>query len=693
MHEKHVRLLSAALLIILVLFPSCSVDRGENAGQGKTGEREKIELLSSSYTVKEYPLPLRADEKILYIQPTGEGYLCLIQGKGTSRYLRLNSDFEETESESPEETNAVAFLETIEGRYTIAKSKEAPQTMDLFREEETYAAIHAPYSGRFTCQMIWEGDVLYSVIDGSYLTVGAKVIRKPEDTADGRRYWLIGLFDLPDGIHLLLSETRDIGEETHAERVVTVPVDPSLKEIPTDGKEISTLFSEGLCATDGQYGYLLTGSNLYRSDGDKWGKLVSLSELGVDAFSVRSFAILADGRFLFADETSLTELRPKEGENLQKQEIVIGVVDDFEESMVNDAVLRFNRDQDRYTVSVKSFQGDQERMNLALLSGELSLIYVPSHPEWMRAYARQGLIVSLEEAAPELFEEGYLMKNVVDACRTNGVCYFLPRSFSVSLLTLGKEYMGERTGFSGIDEIVDFLRQSDSVLLRAQYRFSLSNYLIRNLLDEWIDWEKGEAHFDEESFQRIIELAKQGGEDVTQADRLNDSIGYGALGEYVLHEVPSPVGILTDDKAKSNKAKVLFSVPVGRMQGAPLEGDGYWAIAHPEETQKGAAEFMRYLFAMQEKSGNWKHFQGKEMYMPVVRSALEEHLKIKVNPQDELTQMTWDFVSGADHLQYGVLVEQIIEEELGAFFRGGITAKQAAEYVQNRVSIYLAEQG
>ena len=124
-----------------------------------------------------------------------------------------------------------------------------------------------------------------------------------------------------------------------------------------------------------------------------------------------------------------------------------------------------------------------------------------------------------------------------------------------------------------------------------------------------------------------------------------------------------------------------------------MEGDGYWAIAHPEETQKGAAEFMRYLFAMQEKSGNWKHFQGKEMYMPVVRSALEEHLKIKVNPQDELTQMTWDFVSGADHLQYGVLVEQIIEEELGAFFRGEITAEKAAEYIQNRVSIYLAEQG
>ncbi len=32
-------------------------------------------------------------------------------------------------------------------------------------------------------------------------------------------------------------------------------------------------------------------------------------------------------------------------------------------------------------------------------------------------------------------------------------------------------------------------------------------------------------------------------------------------------------------------------------------------------------------------------------------------------------------------------------EEAERFFYGEITAKQTAEYVQNRVSIYLAEQG
>ena len=45
------------------------------------------------------------------------------------------------------------------------------------------------------------------------------------------------------------------------------------------------------------------------------------------------------------------------------------------------------------------------------------------------------------------------------------------------------------------------------------------------------------------------------------------------------------------------------------------------------------------------------------------------------------------------HLWYQVCEEtEMIMEEAGRFFSGSITAKQAAEYTQNRISIYLAEQ-
>ena len=48
-----------------------------------------------------------------------------------------------------------------------------------------------------------------------------------------------------------------------------------------------------------------------------------------------------------------------------------------------------------------------------------------------------------------------------------------------------------------------------------------------------------------------------------------------------------------------------------------------------------------------------------------------------------------------DHISYGTqnVIYEVMYEEAARYFAGDITAKQAAEYTQNRVSIYLAEQG
>ena len=55
---------------------------------------------------------------------------------------------------------------------------------------------------------------------------------------------------------------------------------------------------------------------------------------------------------------------------------------------------------------------------------------------------------------------------------------------------------------------------------------------------------------------------------------------------------------------------------------------------------------------------------------------------------------TWEVISRGDHFQYfRNEVYDVMYEEAGRFFSGNNTAKQAAEYVQNRISIYLAEQG
>ena len=61
---------------------------------------------------------------------------------------------------------------------------------------------------------------------------------------------------------------------------------------------------------------------------------------------------------------------------------------------------------------------------------------------------------------------------------------------------------------------------------------------------------------------------------------------------------------------------------------------------------------------------------------------------------EEQYEITWKYIESADHLQYYENeIHKVIYEEAGRYFGGMITAKQAADYVQNRISLYLAEQG
>ena len=62
---------------------------------------------------------------------------------------------------------------------------------------------------------------------------------------------------------------------------------------------------------------------------------------------------------------------------------------------------------------------------------------------------------------------------------------------------------------------------------------------------------------------------------------------------------------------------------------------------------------------------------------------------------DIAVRTTQEMIDRIDHISYGTqnVIYEVMYEEAARYFAGDITAKQAAEYTQNRVSIYLAEQG
>ena len=88
------------------------------------------------------------------------------------------------------------------------------------------------------------------------------------------------------------------------------------------------------------------------------------------------------------------------------------------------------------------------------------------------------------------------------------------------------------------------------------------------------------------------------------------------------------------------------------------------------------------------------HISSRPLYRPLFDEMLEANVgdypnQISIEEASELREL----VERADKLAiYDDSAMDIILEEAGAYFAGAQSAEQTAEHVQNRLSIYIAEQ-
>ena len=374
--------------MICLLPASCGKAAEENAPDA---EPLRIESAEKSYRAEPVEIGLAAGEEIRDIQGEGEEVLCLIGKSVGARYVRADAELSLKEESVEEERFPFAFCDVNGERYTVEIDRQDPlrTAVCVYRGEDTVCETGVPYTGGVSAQILERDGTVYAAVGDRCLVIGGKALFVPEETADGKSREIAGLMSLKTGVFLLLGEKTRQGEETVPTGSWLLPVGPDTKELSPSGMACEALFASSVCSSDGEFGYSVAGGALYKTDGEKWEKLLDLTSAGVESGpgTLRAFAALSGERFLFAYGNGLTLLSPSEEEPQQKQEIVVGILDDSMEYSLQDAVLRFNRDNTRYTVSFRSFAGNQDHLNLALLSGELALV-LSEEPEIMRAYAR-----------------------------------------------------------------------------------------------------------------------------------------------------------------------------------------------------------------------------------------------------------------------------------------------------------------
>ena len=160
-------------------------------------------------------------------------------------------------------------------------------------------------------------------------------------------------------------------------------------------------------------------------------------------------------------------------------------------------------------------------------------------------------------------------------------------------------------------------------------------------------------------------------------------------------------------------AWVCLPLPSTVHDGFEIKEDHYFAVVDNEESQKAAKEFLLYHFLEDvvgeidpdDPNADYPDWSLKGVKGLSINQAECERIisrNLSWNGADKETRLpieqrkyedTWKLICQADHLTYyRNAVFDVMVEETYRYFAGDITAKQAAEYVQNRVSIYLAEQ-
>ncbi|MBQ2749899.1 MAG: hypothetical protein IJF34_08965 [Clostridia bacterium] len=762
-----VKRITALLLVLLLtasLLASCS---------GKAGETENAD----TYVGENVDLGLAENEKLMDIIEVDGELRATVGVTSEEMEAKYGTDYL-LEYNTPYKTEYryfnMAFVEDIAERadtvpfYQIAQAADPSLNLvlggepylytdengvetcygvryRLYKDEEKMGDVLNPRGetnyGRYTqyyarANVVWTEETSYAWINYDSFEVEVFVkdhFLEKADVNPDVTYNVFGVMEIGGSPYALIHGAQYDRDETYFvdpiwEATRLVPLTPETTKLSLAGIEIEGIPTGGVCS-DGTYGYYMCGSELWRTDGKTSARISDLIFCGVGARSyVRAVRSLSDGRILVVADGNLIILT--ESDHVvptQRNVYTIGVVN-FENSVgdLSLSVAKFNDQSDTYKFAIKEYK-DITKMNLALLSEEVDVI-VTSDQFMLKNYIKQDFLAPLEEVAPELFEEGVLIQNIVEAARVDGSCYYLPRAFAIEGRIVECRLLEEGQTFETPRDYYDFVREKSPGYLKISPKEMILTHLGTNI-DEWIDWESNTCHFADGTFEDVLEFCNEG---IDSNGAFDDSIptytglcslnglipeilfaSVNAAKEY-LEELPgADLGELpvTGEDAW---AWVCLPFPSTTHDGYEISASQFFAVVDKEESRKAAKEFLSYHFledvveeiAPDDPEEDFHDWSLKGAFpLPINQAECERLIgrNLSWDGEDKETRLpmeqrryedTWGIIRQADYYRYyRNAIFDIMMEEGQRYFDGDITAKQAAEYVQNRVSLYLAEQG
>lgn len=407
-------------------------------------------------------------------------------------------------------------------------------------------------------------------------------------------------------------------------------------------------------------------------------------------------------------------------------------------------VVEYNRTNDRYRIVLREYSGNHFSegwltLNNDIAAGNMPDILLTSGMP-VDDYIRQGLIADLWPLirGDEELSETEFMTNVFDAYSKDGKLYYVVPSFVVVTMAAKTSLVGDGSDWSmtKMRQVLDGMGGEAWPVGEPLTRSDFINRAMSFCGGIFIDVETGKCAFDTEEFISLIEFANTLPEKIDRAalaqsgyfrtsdtqyldnrallmelriDSLSPSLSYqlnGYLGgEFTL--VGFPVAFQAESVTASGEAVV-------NRGGAYITSENQLVLSSRCENLEGAWEFVRYYLTDEyQENTQYGLPVNKRILMEQAKWTMERPFRIDENgekveydytlsfngeqmivrplSQEQLDRVIVHMESIRNECYNNQEVMGIINEELGSYFSGQKSAKEAAALIQNRVQLYVQE--
>ena len=495
--------------------------------------------------------------------------------------------------------------------------------------------------------------------------------------------------------------------------------------------------------------YYVNGMYLYgyRLDTEENVKLLNFLDVDVRGNSLDSFYIRSDSSLMCVSTQYRSERTDTDVIRIfqvpydsvpQKETLTLAVMYG---DAVFDKVVDFNRRSDKVRIQVidyaefndpenDDYEAGIKKLLTEIMSGQVpDLIAMGQLP--YSQLAAKGILEDLYpyiDADPQMKREDFF-ENVLSALEVDGGLYQIAPGFNVQTLMGATKVVGDTPGWTYKDLQAALATMPDGCEPMDMYttRGDLLRTLLCADLDHYVDWAKGECHFETEDFAELLAFTAQFPESIPDDMEWESSSTRLAEGRQML----------TTAYLSSIDSQVWNDAEFGDL--------GCTYIGYPTNNGVGSYMFLSQGYSMsaacKNKDAGWSFLrtfleedaqQDEYDGLPISKKVYRERLEKAMTPEYEkdengefildengekkqvpiggywtedgtekkvycMTQAQadkmWEAVSTCNKIwQEDSAIYTIVFEQAQAYYAGQKTIEEVARLIQNKVTIYINEQ-